>query len=82
MDTDDNSLDSYPLKEETYEIIGICMAVHNELGHGFLEIVYKDAIEIELDKKGINYQREKEYPINYKGVVLNPDFAVELSSQT
>ncbi|UXE66646.1 MAG: GxxExxY protein [Chryseotalea sp. WA131a] len=74
MDTDDNSLDSYPLKEETYEIIGICMAVHNELGHGFLEIVYKDAIEIELDKKGINYQREKEYPINYKGVVLNHSF--------
>lgn len=46
------------------------MAVHRELGHGFLEIVYKDAIEYELRTKAITYEREKEYNISYKGVVL------------
>jgi GxxExxY protein len=32
-------------KDETHKIIGVCMEVHNELGPGFLEVVYKDAIE-------------------------------------
>ena len=36
------------LKEESYQIIGKCMEVHKELGHGFLEVVYKDALEIEF----------------------------------
>ena len=35
-------------KEESYKIIGICMDVHNHLGPGFLEIVYKDALEYEF----------------------------------
>ena len=40
--------EKYPLQNETGIIIGICMEVHRILGHGFLEIVYKDAIEKEL----------------------------------
>ncbi len=35
-------------KEESYQIIGKCMEVHNNLGAGFLEIVYKDALEYEF----------------------------------
>ena len=35
-------------KSEVYEIVNLCMDVHNYLGHGFLEIVYKDALEIEF----------------------------------
>jgi hypothetical protein len=35
----------YPYQEKTYRIIGICMEVHRILGKGFLEIVYKDALE-------------------------------------
>ncbi|TAN01005.1 MAG: GxxExxY protein [Chitinophagaceae bacterium] len=46
-------------KEETYRIIGICMEVHNQLGPGFLEIVYKDALEYEFQRQGILYEREK-----------------------
>jgi len=41
----------FPFKEETFTIIGFCMEVHNILGRGFLEIVYKDAIEYELRKR-------------------------------
>ncbi|HLG03955.1 MAG TPA: GxxExxY protein [Bacteroidia bacterium] len=62
------------LKEETYQIIGICMDVHRTLGHGFLEIVYKDAIEKELQWKNISYEREKKYAIDYKGVILSHSY--------
>ncbi len=46
------------------------MSVHTALGHGFLEIVYKDAIELELRAKAIPYSREQAFTIHYKGNVL------------
>ena len=61
-------------KEESYQIIGICMEVHNILRPGFLEIVYKDTLEYEFKKGGIHYQREKEYIVNYKDIVLPRKF--------
>ena len=61
-------------KEESYQIIGICMEIHNNLGHGFSEIVYKDALEIEFRKAGIFYEREKEYEVVYKGIVFSHKF--------
>ena len=61
-------------KEEAYQIVGICMEVHRILGHGFLEIVYKDAIEYELVNKQMIYQREKEYLVNYKNSILPHKF--------
>jgi GxxExxY protein len=62
------------LKEESYQIIGMCMEVHRILGHGFLEIVYKDAIQYELTKKQIPYEREKEYIVPYKDTILTHRF--------
>jgi GxxExxY protein len=62
------------LPEESYKIIGICMEVHNELGPGFLEIVYKDALEIEFKNAGILFSREQQYSINYKGTILQHYF--------
>lgn len=67
-------MENFPLKSETYRIIGICMEVHNNLGAGFLEIVYKDALELEFKRADIFYQREKEYTVNYKGVILPHKF--------
>ena len=61
-------------KDESYKIIGICMDIHNNLGKGFLEIVYKDAIEYEFNIANITFEREKEYKIHYKGVVLPHKF--------
>lgn len=61
-------------KEESYQIIGICMEVHNNLGAGFSEIVYKDALELEFKNAKIEYSREKEYTVNYKGIVLSHKF--------
>lgn len=61
-------------KEESYQIIGICMEVHNNLGAGFSEIVYKDALELEFKNANIEYSREKEYKVNYKGIILPHKF--------
>ena len=61
-------------KEESYQIIGICMEVHNNLGAGFSEIVYKDALELEFKNAKIEYSREKEYAVNYKGIILSHKF--------
>jgi GxxExxY protein len=58
------------LKEESYKLVGICMEVHTELGMGFREIIYKDAIEYELMSKGIQYLREKQFKIQYKTITL------------
>ena len=65
-----NGMSNLILKDESYELIGICMEVHRELGKGFKEIIYKDALEYEFKTKEINFQREKAYEINYKTIVL------------
>jgi GxxExxY protein len=62
------------LKEESFKIIGLCMEVHKELGAGFLEIVYKDALEYEFKKGNIPYAREKKFEVNYKGIILPHNF--------
>lgn len=57
-------------KDETFKIIGICMEVHNQLGKGFSEVVYSDALEIELINNNIEYSKEKKFNISYKGNIL------------
>ena len=61
-------------EEETFKIIGICMEVHRNLGPGLLEVVYKDALEIEFKANNIPFEREKEFSIEYKGVILTHKF--------
>ena len=62
------------LKEESFKMIGLCMEVHNQLGAGFLEIVYEDASEFEFKKGNIPYAREKKFEVNYKGIILPHNF--------
>ena len=64
----------YPLQDESYQIIGICMEVHRILGRGLLEIVYKDAIEYEFTMQNIPYEREKKYEVEYKDAILPHNF--------
>jgi GxxExxY protein len=61
-------------KQETYAIIGAAMEVHKYLGYGFLEVVYKEALEYEFHKRNVNYIREKEFTIKYKEIVLNKKY--------
>lgn len=69
--------DKYPLGKETYKIIGLAMEVHKEIGRGFLEIVYKDALEIEFNDNNILYDREKPFEINYKGRLLKRKYIAD-----
>jgi GxxExxY protein len=62
---------------QTYKIIGAAMAVHRELGHGFLEKVYRLALPIEFERRGILYAPEVRLPIAYKGVTLATDYFVD-----
>lgn len=64
------SSEQYPLQDETKIVIGIGYDVYRNLGRGFLEIVYKDALEYELKNKDIEYTREKEYSVAYKNIIL------------
>jgi GxxExxY protein len=61
-------------KSETYQIVGACMEVYNNLGYDFLEIVYKDAMEIEFLQRDMNYVREDEHSIDYKGTTIKHKF--------
>ena len=67
-------MEEYIYKDENYTIVGILFEVHKNLGKGFSEIVYKDAIEYELQQQNIPYQREKEFSVNYKDTTLKHKF--------
>ena len=64
-------------KEESYAIHGVLFAVHRELGVGFLERVYQDALEYEFKERGIPYEREKKIQIMYKGKPLGEPYMAD-----
>ena len=47
------------------------MEIHRELGKGHDEVIYKDALVVELSRGQISFSREKKYEITYKGVILS-----------
>jgi len=59
---------------ETYAIIGAAMQVHRQLGHGFLETVYQEALAREFGAQQIAFQREVELPVIYRGDHLNATY--------
>lgn len=70
----------YPESELTGKIIGCAMEVHRILGNGFQEVIYQRAFAIELTLQGIEFSREHEMDIYYKGEHLGRrrvDFFVE-----
>jgi len=76
MNTD--RIDSRSQNPQTFEIIGAAMAVHSELGSGFLERVYQEAFIIELDARNIPHECEVALQIEYKGTVLETNYRADI----
>jgi GxxExxY protein len=66
-------------RQEVYGIVGAAIEVHRELGPGFLEGVYHEALEIELGVQAIPFESGRHLPILYKGKLLATDYIADLA---
>ena len=64
-------------RELSYAINGAAFHVYNQLGHGFLEAVYQEALEMEFQRRHIPYDREKELKFIYDGVELKQTYKAD-----
>ena len=62
------------LKEEVFKIVGAAIEVHRELGSGFLEPVYQEAMAIELASSSIPFEAQKALQIMYKSHKLKKEY--------
>jgi len=66
------------LKDEVYAVIGAAIDVHRELGSGFLEAVYQEAMELELRWRAVPFESQRELCIYYKGQCLEKKYIADL----
>ena len=57
-------------EEEVFKLVGFCMEIHREFGKDHDEVIYKDALVVELQRAKISFDCELKYEVNYKGVIL------------
>lgn len=65
-------------EQETYAILGACFEVYKDKGHGFLEPVFQECLEIELALQKIPFEAQKVLPLSYKGVSLKQGYRADL----
>jgi GxxExxY protein len=65
-------------KDEVYQIIGAAMEVYNQMGNGFLEAVYQDALVLELGIRKIAFQEQVPLELTYKGQTLRHTYVPDL----
>lgn len=74
------SVENYLYQDITRKIIGAAMEVHKTLGNGFQELIYHRALAVEMKKQCLNFVREQEMKVEYKGEEVGTrrvDFFVE-----
>ena len=64
-------------KEEVFQLVGFCMEIHRELGRGQDEVIYKDALGVELQRANVQFSRERKFEVTYKGVVLPHSYSAD-----
>ena len=64
-------------QEESYNIIRACISVHKELGCGFLEAVYQEALAIEFRNYGIPFNQEMSLDIYFRNIKLNKKYIAD-----
>jgi GxxExxY protein len=65
-------------KEEVYQIVAAAIEVHRELGSGFAEAVYHEAMEIELKSWNVPFESCKVLRISYKGQLLEKSYVADI----
>ena len=70
-------MEEYLLKDECYRVIGACIEVHNELGNGFLEAVYAEAMVHEFISRKIPFKKETRLDVHYQGVKLEKFYVAD-----
>ena len=63
--------------EQTYAVIGAAMAVHGELGCGFLEPIYQEALAVELGMRKLEFRREVQFEVSYRGHALRTSYRAD-----
>jgi GxxExxY protein len=66
------------LKDEVYAIVGAAIEVHREMGSGFVEPVYQETLELELQAREIPFESQKRLVIKYKGHQLRKEYVADL----
>ena len=66
------------LKDEVYQIVGAALEVYWQLGRGFLEPVYQEALEMELRRRDIPFESQCRLTIQYKGEPLRKEYIADL----
>ena len=75
-----NKVENFLYEDLSYKIRGACFVIHNKLGGGHKESIYRKALAIEFDKMGLNFEKEKSLTIDYEDVkigVYRPDFVID-----
>lgn len=70
--------DTLLYKNETFQIVGACIAVHSDKGNGYTEPVYQSCMEIELRHLGIPFDSQRNFAITYRDITLNHSYTPDL----
>ena len=65
-------------RDESHEIMECAFSVYNNLGSGFLEAIYQEALEVELRERGIPFESQKEITVYYKGEPLIKKYIADI----